>query len=352
VARATLGYSRAVIPIGDEERVHPLLASYREKLYYAFAVAGVLTLLPVAIETYSQGRYALAGATTVVAILFVVNAVALAGHRSPPIPLLLIALPSIAAIAIAVYGQSLFGILCAYPAALMFQFMFAQRTANIVNAVLLVLVVAFAGAWIGGLPTLAVAVTLGLTMMFSNIFASFAHRLRTELEEQAITDPLTGAYNRRELDRHLDEAVERRKRHGVTATLLALDLDHFKTINDRFGHAVGDLVLRNVVMAIEQRVRRLDVLFRTGGEEFLVLLPHPPLSRAALVAESLRTTIAGAAAHGDRRITASIGVAEVAPTDDRESWLRRGDQALYQAKEAGRDRVEVAEAPPAPTPAP
>jgi diguanylate cyclase (GGDEF)-like protein len=346
-----------VIPIGDEELVHPLLASYREKLYYAFAVAGLLTLLPVASKNYTQGRYALAVATAVVAVLFVVNAVAIAGHRSPPIPLLLIALPSIAAIAIAVYGQSLFGILCAYPAALMFQFMFAQRTANIVNGVLLVLVVAFADAWIGGLPTLAVptlavAVTLGLTMMFSNIFASFVHRLRIELEEQAITDPLTGAYNRRELDRHLDEAIERRKRHGVTATLLALDLDHFKTINDRFGHAIGDLVLRNVVMAIEQRVRRLDVLFRTGGEEFLVLLPHTPLSRAALVAESLRTTIAGAAAHGDRRITVSIGVAEVAPTDDRESWLRRGDQALYQAKEAGRDRVAVAEAPPTPTPAP
>ena len=339
-----------MIPIGDEELVHPLLASYREKLYYAFAVAGVATLLPVAIANYTQGQYGFAVATAVVAVLFIANGIAIACRRSPPIPLLLLALVSIAVIASAVYSQGLYGILCAYPAALMFQFMFGQRMANIVNAALLVLVVAFAEAWSGGLPTLAVAVTLGLTMMFSNIFAAFAHRLRAELEEQAITDPLTGAYNRRELDRHLDEAIERRKRHGVTSTILALDLDHFKTINDRFGHAIGDLVLRNVVMAIEQRVRRLDVLFRTGGEEFLVLLPHTPPSRAALVAESLRTTIAGAAAHGDRRVTVSIGVAEVAPTDDRESWLRRGDQALDQAKEAGRDRVAVAEAPRAPTP--
>jgi diguanylate cyclase (GGDEF)-like protein len=339
-----------VIPIGDEELVHPLLASYREKLYYAFAVAGVATLLPVAIANYAQGHYGFAVTTAVVAVLFIANGIAIACRRSPPIPLLLLALVSIAAIASAVHSQGLYGILCAYPAALMFQFMFGQRMANIVNAALLVLVVAFAEAWSGGLPTLAVAVTLGLTMMFSNIFAAFARGLRAELEEQAITDPLTGAYNRRELDRHLDEAIERRKRHGVTSTILALDLDHFKTINDRFGHAIGDLVLRNVVMAIEQRVRRLDVLFRTGGEEFLVLLPHTPPSRAALVAESLRTTIAGAAAHGDRRVTVSIGVAEVAPTDDRESWLRRGDQALDQAKEAGRDRVAVAEAPRAPTP--
>jgi PleD family two-component response regulator len=81
-----------------------------------------------------------------------------------------------------------------------------------------------------------------------------------------------------------------------------------------------------------------------------VLLPHTPPSGAGLVAETLRTTIAGAAAHGDRRVTASIGVAEVAPNDDRESWLRRGEQALDQAKEAGRDRVAVAEAPRATTP--
>ena len=159
----------------------------------------------------------------------------------------------------------------------------------------------------------------------------------------SVIDPLTGAYNRRELDRFLDEAVERRRRHGVTSSILALDLDHFKTVNDRFGHTVGDLVLRSVVTVVQQRVRRLDLLFRTGGEEFLVLLPHTPRDRAALVAESLRTAIAGAAAHGDHRVTVSIGVAEVDPAESREQWVQRGDSALYQAKSAGRDRVALAD---------
>ena len=333
-----------MIPLRDEELVHPVLASYREKLFYAFAVAGSLTLLPFSIKNFSQERYVLAAAMALVAAFFIANAVAIAMRRTPPIPLLLIALPSVAAIAAAVQAQGLAGVFWAYPAILMFQFMFAQRVANVVNGVLIILVVLFGDAALGGTLTIRVAVTLGVTLMFSNIFASFVDELRSELEAQAVTDPLTGAYNRRALDRFLDEAVERRRRHGVTSSILAIDLDHFKAVNDRFGHNVGDLVLRNVVTVVQQRVRRLDLLFRTGGEEFLVLLPHTPLDRAALVAESLRTAIAGAAAHGDHRVTVSVGVAEVDPAETREQWVQRGDGALYQAKNAGRDCVALADA--------
>ena len=339
-----------MIPLRDEELVHPLLASYREKLFYAFAVAGSLTLLPFAFKNLAQGRLVLAAATVVVVLLFVVNAAAIAYRRSPPIPLLLIALPTAAAIAIAVYERGLSGALWAYPAVLMFQFMFEPRTANVLNAALIVLVVAVSDRMVGAPLTIRVAITLVLTLMFSNIFAALVRRLRTELELEVITDPLTGAYNRRNLDRTLDEAVERRRRHGVTASLLALDLDHFKTVNDRFGHHVGDRVLRNVVTAVRQRVRRLDIVFRTGGEEFLILLPHTTLKRAALVADSLRAAITAGASHGDHRVTASIGVAEVGPSEEAEQWMRRGDRALYKAKEAGRDIVALADAPPSSVP--
>ena len=335
-----------MIPLRDEELVHPLLASYREKLFYAFAVAGALTLLPFAFKNLSQGRFVLAALTAVLVLLFIVNAVAIAYRYSPPIPLLLIALPTIAAIAPAVYEQGLSGVFWAYPAVLMFQFMFEPRTANVVNAVLIVLVVAASDPVVGAPLTIRVAISLVLTLTFSNIFAALARRLRHELETQVITDPLTGAYNRRDLARSLDEAVETRRRHGVTASLLAIDLDHFKAVNDRFGHHVGDLVLRNVVTAIRQRVRRLDIVFRTGGEEFLVLMPHTVLKRAALVADSLRAAITAGASHGDHRVTVSIGVAEVGPSEEGEQWMRRGDRALFKAKEAGRDIVALADAPP------
>jgi diguanylate cyclase (GGDEF)-like protein len=334
-----------MIPLGDGDAVAPLLTSYREKVFYAFAVAGSLTLLPFSIDNFVHGQIAAGAATMAVVLLFITNAVALALRRSPPIPLLAIALPTIAAIAISVHTQGLVGVFWAYPAVLMFQFMFVQRTANIVNGLLIALVVFFADAAIGGPPTIRVAVTLVLLAMFSNLFASFVDRLRQELETQAIRDPLTGALNRRPLDAHLDEAIERRRRHGVPTSLLALDLDRFKLINDRFGHEVGDLVLRTVVMTIRNRVRRLDQVFRTGGEEFLVILPYTPLKDAALVAESLRAVIARAASRGDHPISVSIGVAEVDPSEDRDSWMRRGDRALYQAKEAGRDRVALSPPP-------
>ena len=340
-----------MVPLGDDDIVHPLLTSYREKVFYGFAIAGSLTLLPFSINSFVHGQYAAAAATLVVVVLFITNAGAIALRRSPPIPLIAIALPLIAAITLSIHAQGLAGVFWAYPTVLMFQFMFTQHVANIVNALLIALVVVFADAAIGGPLTIRVAVTLGLLVMFSNIFASFADRLRRELEAQAIRDPLTGAYNRRPLDAYLDEAVERRRRNGVTTSLLALDIDQFKIVNDRFGHEAGDLVLRTVVMAIQNRVRRLDLLFRTGGEEFLVILPHTPLKDAAHVAESLRAVIAVAASRADHRITVSIGVAEVDPSEDREQWVQRGDRALYQAKEAGRDRVALAP-PPEPVPTP
>ena len=331
-----------MIPLRDDDALHPLLGSYREQVFYGFAIAGVLMLLPFAINDVRRGQYLLAFVTLLVAALFITDAVAIALRRSPPIPLLGLAVPSIAAIAIAVRGQGWVGVAWAYPTVVMFQFMFSQRTANILNVLLIALVAGLADATIGGPLTIRVAVTLGLLVMFCNILASFVDRLRRELEAQAIRDPLTGAYNRRQLDACLDEAIERRRRHSVTTSLLALDIDHFKSVNDRFGHHAGDLVLRNVVTAIQSRVRRLDLVFRTGGEEFLVILAHTGVKEAAHVAESLRLAITGAASRPDHRVTVSIGVAEVDPSEARERWTARSDRALYQAKDAGRDRVAVA----------
>ena len=331
-----------MLPLRDDEPVHPIVASYRERAFYAFALAGCLALLPFAVHAFAREQYARAAATGVVVALYLVNAAAVALRRSPPVPLIVLAVPTIVVIAVSLQAQGMAGLIWAFPTLLMFQFMFVPRTAYIVNAALVVIVVALGDAAVGGPLILRVAVALVLTLMFSNIFAAFVNAMRNEFESQAVRDPLTGAYNRRQLDAVLDEALERRKRHGVAASLLALDLDHFKAVNDRFGHDVGDLVLRTVVTTIQSRIRRLDLLFRTGGEEFLVLLPHTPLSQAAVVAESLRAAIAAAASRSDHRVTVSIGVAEVDVAEDREQWMRRGDRALYQAKESGRDRVSLA----------
>lgn len=161
------------------------------------------------------------------------------------------------------------------------------------------------------------------------------------LKEQAMTDPLTGAFNRRHLDCRLQAAIARRNRTGEPASLLLFDVDHFKGINDTMGHAAGDQVLKRLVALVTGRARKLDVLFRVGGEEFLLLLPGSAHDGALTVAESLRHAIAVADLLHGRRLSVSIGVSELQRGQSAGAWMEDADAALYRAKQGGRNRVDL-----------
>jgi len=158
------------------------------------------------------------------------------------------------------------------------------------------------------------------------------------LESLAITDALTGAYNRRHLDECLSTAIERRARHGESAALLLLDVDRFKQINDSLGHAAGDRVLKSIAAVVRSRARRMDALFRSGGEEFALLLAGADLRDATSVAEELRLAIERSALV-EGGLSVSIGVSDLDAGHTPESWLRDADAALYLAKRAGRNLV-------------
>jgi len=165
--------------------------------------------------------------------------------------------------------------------------------------------------------------------------------LRTKmrvLENVATTDPLTGAYNRRHLEQCLWTAVDRRARHGESAALLLIDIDCFKQVNDTFGHSAGDRVLRSVAAIVRSRARRMDALFRTGGEEFALLLTGADLRDATSVAEELRVAIERARLV-NTGVSVSIGVSDLDAGHTAESWLHDADVAMYLAKRAGRNRV-------------
>jgi diguanylate cyclase (GGDEF)-like protein len=154
-------------------------------------------------------------------------------------------------------------------------------------------------------------------------------------------DPLTGLLNRRGLDAHRDAP------RPAIASVVAVDLDHFKSVNDSFGHATGDRVLVMVADVLAGIVRRGDWVARTGGEEFVMVLPGAPLAAAVRIAERARARIAatpvlaggGQSAVGEVRVTSSFGVAELAPGETIEAATARADAALYEAKRLGRDRV-------------
>src|SRR3954449_1706003 len=170
-----------------------------------------------------------------------------------------------------------------------------------------------------------------------------ALRRYSHLEDLAYRDELTELPNRRGVSRQIDVLMSRARRHGHQLALLLIDADRFKAVNDEHGHAVGDVVLRELAARLRERVRREDVVGRWGGEEFVVALPETTDDGAAAVAESLRAAIAGTPVAADGAaldMTVSIGVAAWTG-EELEELVARADVALYEAKAAGRDRVVV-----------
>jgi diguanylate cyclase (GGDEF)-like protein len=169
--------------------------------------------------------------------------------------------------------------------------------------------------------------------------------LRSQLESWANTDALTGLHNRRYMEEVLVRMRASHSRHGQPYSVLLIDIDHFKKINDRHGHAVGDMVLRQVSTLMRQQMREEDIVARWGGEEFLCAAPACITSEAETLAERVRLAIAQhdfVVDTGNLKLSVSIGVATAHRTDQNISRIfQKVDQALYQAKAAGRNRVVV-----------
>jgi diguanylate cyclase (GGDEF)-like protein len=170
-------------------------------------------------------------------------------------------------------------------------------------------------------------------------------RLYIEVQKQAITDELTGLYNRRGLFEFGNREVERAHRFQRPLSALMLDIDHFKLVNDQYGHQAGDAVLETLAKRCRKNIRGIDIPGRYGGEEFLFLLVEDDIEEASQVAERLRTCFVNVpitTQAGDILITVSIGVAAASlETQDLAALIGRADEALYQAKKAGRNCVRV-----------
>ncbi|OHB33823.1 MAG: hypothetical protein A2X84_10560 [Desulfuromonadaceae bacterium GWC2_58_13] len=160
------------------------------------------------------------------------------------------------------------------------------------------------------------------------------------LEKQASTDPLTGILNRLKLSQQLDTEMKRAKRYATPLSILLLDIDNFKSVNDGYGHLTGDAVLKEMAHLISGKLRDSDIFARWGGEEFMILIPDCDISQAKACAEKLCRAIAENPFSVSTPVTASFGVAGMRPEDTHESLTNRADQALYLAKQNGRNRVE------------
>ncbi len=181
-----------------------------------------------------------------------------------------------------------------------------------------------------------------------NMLAGLLYPLRNTLLYQlalqsATTDPLTGVKNRTAMDASIKREIGLANRQRSPLSFILLDLDHFKSINDQFGHLIGDQVLREVAKVAEETIRDSDIIFRYGGEEFLVLLSGTRISGATLLAERIRSNIERLRVYSelDLRITASMGVVSMSGNENQESLFKRADKALYRAKNNGRNQVVI-----------
>ena len=165
---------------------------------------------------------------------------------------------------------------------------------------------------------------------------------RKELEKASLTDPLTEIGNRRYFNLKLDEEIARSQRYSTPLSVIMFDIDHFKRVNDQYGHDVGDVVLKEIVNAVKRNLREIDIFCRVGGEEFMVILPETRLNNSYQIAEKIRKIVESHSKESIPKVTISLGIVQLLDEDSKDSLLIRVDKALYMAKESGRNRSCIA----------
>lgn len=229
-----------------------------------------------------------------------------------------------------------------YPTVLSAYCILSERRAWFANATILLL--ALPMIWQSLEPSYAIRVTATLvaTSIFAAILVNVIDRQRRLLQRQLTLDPLTGLLNRLTFNDRMQQAVQKHVHHDKRVSLLAIDVDHFKSLNDAHGHAVGDRVLKIIGQTFRETLRQEDDVFRMGGEEFTAVLYSTDEAAATETAERVRQRIASHSFNISSAVTVSIGVAEHRYDEDWESWAKRGDDRLYAAKRKGRNRVVAA----------
>ncbi|MDH5464398.1 MAG: diguanylate cyclase, partial [Thiovulaceae bacterium] len=175
----------------------------------------------------------------------------------------------------------------------------------------------------------------GLNIFFQDITD------KKKIEELTHYDHLTKIFNRRKMDIVLSEEIERHQRYGSELSLIMIDLDYFKEVNDKFGHQVGDAVLEGAANILKENIRKTDALGRIGGEEFLIVCPQTSLQQCKILATKIKETIESFDFEIAGKKTASIGVTTIKNFDTKDSFFKRADEAMYEAKREGRNQVRV-----------
>ncbi|MCH8079767.1 MAG: GGDEF domain-containing protein [Proteobacteria bacterium] len=284
--------------------------NFKHKIIYWLTVVSLVLLIPFFINNFLHHRYLLAAGCFAVVSILATNCWYLSRGRYSSLLYSIGLVPAIIfLLVLALRQQEIIGILWCYPSVLAFYLILPERKAWIANVVLFVIILPLALYIFETLLVARIAVTLLMVNIFSAIFIRMISEQQNKLEVMATTDPLTGLFNRMLLHDTLEQAIQQNNRTGEPMTLISIDLDHFKVVNDKLGHDAGDMVLQGVANLFHKRFRRVDRVFRLGGEEFLVILHSTDAENGNRIAEELRALVASQSFLPDHPITVSIGVA-------------------------------------------
>jgi diguanylate cyclase (GGDEF)-like protein len=327
----------------DELRFFPLPIVH-EIVYRLFSITTPFSLIPAFFVSWHKQQFLIMAAQGVLGIIVILHAFLLLKRNYRILSPFMMFSISIALYILAIVRGEHFVLYFGSAFTSAFYLLFERRSARYMNTAWTLLNCGLAAAVF---PLEQAAYFLGnlvSTGIFIEVLFMILMRHEKYLERLAERDPLTNAYNRRKMMQDLDEAVSMQGRYHWPASIIIIDVDKFKTINDSFGHQEGDTVLKNLAIKANVRLRTTDRFYRYGGEEFVAFLTSTDIKQAAQVAASLCELIRNSTLSTKTPVTISCGVAEVRKGDTVNDWIERGDAALYRAKNGGRDRIEVEDA--------
>lgn len=323
-----------------------LKTDFRLSIITLLGASALLGITPFAVMRFLQGEFIAGGIDT--SILLSISALMIyawvTGDTRRSGMAMAVVVCSSAVVVAAVVGEE--GLFWLYPCLITTFFLSSPRVAGFLNLASILAMMGLGDVFQSDVQMWTFTATAVVVSAAAFIFAQRNDIQRHSLEHLATIDPLTGVKNRRSMDEELNLASAQAARTGLSYALVMLDIDHFKKVNDEYGHGVGDGVLIDLATLVQHCTRKTDQLFRYGGEEFVLLLSGVDGAGLTAVMNNLQHTLRKKLKHPGGAISASFGVALLKPGEGVERWLERADTALYKAKEAGRDRVVFSEALP------
>lgn len=327
----------------DDEHIDDLRDKRRRSAYrYILLLLAVILLPIVANNVYIRQLLPAAAALLLLGILMV-NILLLSLNREAFLTPPLVVVMSIALVMLSLYHGQNYSLYLLFPLLVALPILLRTRWAIILGVLSGLVAAPVVLTQYDATTAAAIGVSMGLTWLVSAWLVFAMTEQSRRLKGMAITDALTGAFNRRYLELQAARALQDWERHQRSVSLLLLDIDNFKNINDELGHSVGDAALKSLVSLVKERIRGVDTLCRFGGEEFVLLLSETTAAQAKIVANQLRRAVESAQVLPRGSMTISVGVCDVRHVPDTDTWFELADGALYAAKSLGRNRVEVAE---------